>query len=79
MNKRIAKKIVKACSGWFRLENLWKRHSKEQFRRAKHRLYPPGDIGRLLMPFVSLIEDQSLKDLVPINDTLFVARTGKAG
>ena len=79
MNKRVAKKIVKFCSGWFRYENLWGRYSKEQFRRAKYKLYPPGDLGRLLMPCVSMTEDQSLKNIVPIDDTLFWARTGKVG
>lgn len=76
MKKRIAKKILKHIDRWFRTYEDCRaataRYTERQYRSARARLFPPGHLGRYMRPRVSLIQDQSLRNLQTIDPDRFL-------
>lgn len=75
MNKRLCRKLHKiATSGLPYAE--FRRHIprwRERMATARWRkLFPPGLLGRYWMPITRIIEENSLKNMVEIDDTHFL-------
>lgn len=75
MNKRIARKLHKIATSGLPREEFRRRVPRGRELRAAARwrkLFPPDHFGRYWLPITRIIEENSLKNIVEIDDTHFL-------
>ena len=81
MKKRLAKKIYdhdyRRNFSYYECENPYDRYSKQQVHAAYRRYFGSGHAG-MRMPRTRIIENNSLADIVEIDDAVFLAAVQEA-